>query len=214
MRVYAVVGGIAAGKTTVCRLLAGTGGVVLSADRVGHRALDLRRVRQQLLALFGPGIVGADGAVDRRRLGRLVFGKPAALRALDAVVHPEIARLLATRLAALRRRGVRLVFLDAALFLDFGAALEVDGVLAVVAPRRLRRERLLGRDRLSRSEIEARLGSQPRLAVWTRRADVRIDTDCSRAELAARVQRAWQELRRRHRGPRGRKKRVRGERVR
>jgi len=200
MRIFAVVGGIAAGKSTVSRRLARRGGAWIDADRAGHRALRTPSVRQRLLQRFGADIVGRDGEIDRRRLGARVFGRPARLRALNAIVHPEIARVLRSRLAALERRGVPFVLLDAALFFEFDLGCEVDAVLAVTAPRAVRRARLLRRDALAPAQVEARLRSQPGLNAWIRRADVRLDTGCSRAELAARIEAAWSELRRyRHR---------------
>jgi len=194
MRVYAVVGGIAAGKTTVARALARGRGVRVDADRIGHAVLRLERVRRRLLAQFGPDIFAGEGRVDRRRLGAMVFGKPARLRRLDAIVHPEIARRLRSKLEALQRRGVAVAILDAALFFELDLGQSVDGVLAVTAPRRVRRARLQAQRGLSAVEAEARLRSQPRLATWTRRADVRIDTDCSLPVLRARIERAWREL--------------------
>lgn len=71
MRVYAVVGGMAAGKSTVARRLARRhGGTWIDADRIGHRVLALQRVRRRLLDAFGPDIVGRAGSIDRRRLVR------------------------------------------------------------------------------------------------------------------------------------------------
>jgi dephospho-CoA kinase len=203
MRTYAIVGGIGAGKSTVARALARGRGARLDVDRIGHGVLRLERVKQRLLATFPPDIVGPDGVVDRRRLGRLVFGNATRLRRLEAIVHPEIARRVRARLAAWRRRGVRVAILDAALFFELDLD-PVDGVLVVTAPRSVRRARLQAQRGLSAAEAEARLRSQPRLAAWTRRADVRIDTDCSRLELRARIERAWRELRRRRRRSTGR----------
>ena len=205
MRVYAVVGGIAAGKSTVARRLARRhGGTWIDADRVGHHVLALGRVRQRLLDAFGPDIVGRAGSIDRRRLGARVFGHPARLRRLNAIVHPEIARRVHARLAALQRRGAGLVLLDAALYFEFDLGWPVDGVLAVVAPRRLRRARLLQRPGVTPAAADARLQSQPQLSAWIRRADVRLDNDCALQELDGRIQDAWRELQRRLRPRRGR----------
>ena len=200
MRIYAVVGGIAAGKSTVARRLARRhGGTWLDADRVGHQVLRLRRVQRRLLATFGPDIVAPGGGIDRRRLGAQVFGKPARLRALNGIVHPEIAARIRARLGRLRRRGVPFVLLDAALFYEFDLGLPVDGVLAVVARRAVRRERLQARNGWTAREAEARLRSQPGVEDWTRRAGVRIDSDCTWRELDARLEAAWRELRRQKR---------------
>jgi dephospho-CoA kinase len=196
MRVYAVVGGIASGKSTVCRLLARRGGTVIDVDALGHRALRIPRVVQELSRRFGADIVGADGALDRRALGKRVFGKPARLRDLNLIVHPEIGRLLRRRLAALARRGVAYAVIDAALFLDVDLGVDADAVVAVCAPRAVRRKRLRARDALSGAECEARLSSQPRLGVWTRQADFTIDTRGSRSQVEERVNELWPQLQR------------------
>ena len=197
MRLYAVVGGIGSGKTTVCRMLHRHAGVaVIDADRLGHRALEDPGVKRQLLAHFGTDIVGAGGRIERRRLGARVFGRPRHLRRLNDIVHPRIARAVQQRLRRLRRLGTRAAVLDAALYFDVDLGVEADAVLAVTAPRAVRRRRLQRRDGLSARDIERRLSSQPRLGVWTRRADVRVDTVGSLAELERRVRLAWRDLQR------------------
>lgn len=199
MRVYAVVGGIGSGKSTVCRLLARRGGRVVDVDRLGHRALRDPDVVLRLSARFGADIVGPGGAIDRRALGRLVFGHRKRLRDLNAIVHPAIGRLLRERLRRLSRARVPFVLIDAALFLDVDFGVEVDAVLAVVAPRRLRRQRLHRRDRLPSLELDARLRSQPGIGAWTRQADFRIDNQGSLEELEQRVREVWRQIGRRRR---------------
>jgi dephospho-CoA kinase len=196
VKVYAVVGGIGAGKSTVARRLARRhGGRRLDADRIGHAVLRNSRVRQRLLAAFGPDIVAPGGGIDRARLGARVFGRPARLRTLERIVHPEIAARLRTRLAALERVGARFALVDAALFYEFDLGRDVDGILAVTAPDAVRLARLRQRG-LSARAARARMASQPRVRSWNRRADVRLDTDCSLGELNARIDAAWQDLRR------------------
>ncbi len=199
MRRYAVVGGIGAGKSTVCGMLARRGGCVIDVDRLGHQVLRQAGVRRQLSARFGAGILAADGSVDRRKLGRRVFANPERLAALNAIVHPEIGRLLRRRVRSLAARRVKAVFIDAALFLDVDLGLAVDAVIAVTAPRALRRRRLMQRDGLSAAACEARLGSQPRIGVWTRRSDFRLDTRGSLLELPRRVEDLRRRLERHHR---------------
>jgi dephospho-CoA kinase len=204
MRIYAVVGGIAAGKSTVCRMLARHGGRIVDLDRMGHRVLRSGRVLRQLSERFGADIVGADGEIDRRVLGERVFGRPQQLRALNAIVHPEIGRRLRRRLRDLERDGATFVLIDAALFLDVDLGLDVDAVLAVTAPAAVRRERLQRRDALTAEGADARLSSQPRVGVWTRRADFRIDTRGSLRDLEERVEKVWRQMQRHRR--RGRKR--------
>jgi dephospho-CoA kinase len=197
MRVFAVVGGIAAGKTTVCRLLAERhGAVVVDADRIGHRVLESPSIRRRLVERFGGALLGPTGRIDRRRLGRRVFSDVRHRQWLDALVHPEIGRRIRRRLGDLRRRGTAVAVLDAALYFEVRLGVEVDAVLAVTAPRSVRRRRLAARDDLTPDQIEARLASQPGVASWTRKADVVLDTNGPREALPARVDAAWRELQR------------------
>jgi dephospho-CoA kinase len=197
MRVFVVVGGIAAGKTTVCRLLAERqDAVIVDADRIGHRVLESRAIRQRLVERFGDALVRPDGQIDRRRLGKRVFSDVRHRQWLDALVHPEIGRRIRRRLRDLRRRGTGAAVLDAALYFEVRLGVEVDAVLAVTAPRSVRRRRLAARDDLSMQQIEARLASQPGVASWTRKADVVLDTNIPRDALPARVDAAWRALQR------------------
>src|SRR5512145_1043887 len=104
--IVGLTGGIGAGKSTVAAILAELGARVIDADRIGHEVYrpgseGFRRV----VGAFGPGIVAADGTIDRRALGAIVFGDPAALARLNALVHPLIAEELSRRIAEARAGG-------------------------------------------------------------------------------------------------------------
>lgn len=195
MHVFAVVGGIGAGKSTVCEILGRThGAVIIDADRLGHQVLESASVRRQLIERFGGDIVGKEGRIDRRRLGNYAFSNLQHRQWLDALVHPVIGRRIRRRLRYRREAGIRTVLLDAALYFEAQLAVQVDAVLAVTAPRSVRRKRLAERDDLTAAQIEARLDSQPGVASWSRRADVVINTNGSRRNLPARVEQAWRTL--------------------
>ena len=89
-----VTGGIGSGKSSAVQVLADLGAVVIDADRVGHEVYAPGTIGfGQVVAAFGAGLVGDDGAIDRKRLGPIVFADPAALVRLNAIVHPAVARL-------------------------------------------------------------------------------------------------------------------------
>jgi dephospho-CoA kinase len=197
MRVFAVVGGTAAGKSTVCALWAERyGAQIIDADRLGHQALENRHIRAQIIERFGQRVVGADGRIDRRWLGNRVFSNVQHRHWLDALVHPEIGRRIRRRLRYRRRAGAHTILVDAALFLEARLAVPVDAVRVVTAPRQVRRKRLAARLALSDAEIEARLDSQPGVRSWTRRADVVLDPRGSRQQLEVRAAIAWRALQR------------------
>jgi dephospho-CoA kinase len=100
----------------VAGLFAERGARIFDADAVAHAILRTEAVRAKLVALFGEGILGPDGEIDRPRLADAAFGPPPRTEALNEAVHPEVRRLLEAELA--RAGGVTVV--DAALLLEGG----------------------------------------------------------------------------------------------
>src|ERR1700677_1081569 len=90
MLTIGVMGGIGSGKSTVTAMLAELGAPVIDADKVGHAiyAPD-GPAYPDMIAAFGEGILAGDRTIDRKKLGPIVFGDPAALKRLNAIVHPK-----------------------------------------------------------------------------------------------------------------------------
>jgi dephospho-CoA kinase len=195
MRVIGLTGGIGSGKSTVARVLAELGAVVIDMDSLGHQAIKPGgKAYGQIVQEFGESIVSAGGEIDRTRLGGIVFRNHEALLRLNRIVHPEIDRLLKAELDKYRRRGTKVVVLEAAALLEAGRASQADELWVTVAPEKVVLKRLTERsgysEEAARSRIESQLTDQER----TRRADIIIDTDCSLGELEARVRTEWQKL--------------------
>src|SRR5579875_2276284 len=96
MLTIGLTGGIGSGKSTVAKMLAALGAVVWDADVIGHSVYEPGMpAREELIAAFGPAIVGADDRIDRKALGRIVFADPDALKRLNAIVHPRIFERMA-----------------------------------------------------------------------------------------------------------------------
>src|SRR6185295_19074935 len=90
--IVGIAGGIGSGKSQVAKLLGELGAVVIDADAMAHAELDDPEVRQTLTNWWGPGVVGTDGKIDRKRIGAIVFNDPAQRTRLEALVHPRIAQ--------------------------------------------------------------------------------------------------------------------------
>src|SRR5688572_19081845 len=86
--ILGVVGGIGSGKSFVAAELTRYGGRLIDADALGHEALRDDAIKKQVVARWGKDVLGADGEIQRRPLGRLVFANPAELKALEAMVFP------------------------------------------------------------------------------------------------------------------------------
>jgi dephospho-CoA kinase len=189
-------GGIAAGKSTVARALAQRGAQVIDADRLGHRVYEPgTRAHHAVVAAFGPGVVAADGHIDRVALGARVFAQPASLRRLTDIVWPEIRRLAEAEIAAIRsERSDAVVVLDAAVLLEAGWEDLVDEIWVVVVDRATAVTRALARGALTAAAVEARIDAQLSNEARSKRADVVIDNNGDEAALLARVDAQWRRL--------------------
>jgi dephospho-CoA kinase len=186
--VIGLIGGIGSGKSRVSALLAERGARVLSGDEAGHEALRQPEVRARVVERWGPGVLDAQGEVDRRRLAGRVFGEPAERRALEAMVWPWIGRRLREQVAAARADpGVKFVLLDAAVLLEAGWNDVCDWLVYVHAPRAVRVRRLAGQRGWSAKEVEAREQAQLSLTDKARRADFALDNSGPPEALARQV---------------------------
>jgi dephospho-CoA kinase len=193
-------GGIGSGKSEVSRRLAAHGAVVIDAD-VAARAVVAPGTPglAQVVEAFGADIVGPDGALDRDRLGAIVFRDPASLTTLNAIVHPLVGQWMrAAERAAVDAAGGDLIIVhDVPLLAENRRAGDFDLVIVVDVPPELQLERLVGRRGMSPDQARARMAAQAsrpqRLAV----ADLVIDNSGSLADLDHRVAEVWADLQRR-----------------
>ena len=194
--VVGLTGGIGAGKSTVANLLAELGAEVIDADGIGHQAYRPGSEGfARVVEAFGPGVVGPDGAIDRRALGALVFADPAARARLDALVHPLIAAEVGRRIVAARAEGfARPLVVEAAILLEAGWSPLVDRVWVVSTRRENAIARVMAARRMTRAEVERRLDAQMSDAERRRHADLVLENDGSPAALRAAVEAAWRSL--------------------
>ncbi len=198
----ALTGGIACGKSTAGRMLAEHGVAVCDADEIARELLApgtpyTRRVIER----FGPSIVDAAGAIDRRALGRRVFMDAAERAALEAIVHPETLRRLGAWLDEQRRMGRSAAAIVPLLF-EVGATVGWDAVICVTADMAVVRRRLAERG-LTPDEAERRVAAQWSLAEKARRADYVIENNGTLDELRRAVEQTWQMISKKERGNHG-----------
>jgi dephospho-CoA kinase len=119
--VIGLVGGIGAGKSTVAAELGKLGCAVIDGDAIGHQLLAEPAVRRQLRERWGESIFRPEGAVDRQRLGEIVFADRRELEALQAILHPRIRRRIAEAIdRAQADPAPPAVVIDAAILLEAG----------------------------------------------------------------------------------------------
>jgi len=186
-------GGIGAGKSEVSRLLASYGAVVVDADLIAREVVAPGTPGlAAVVAEFGPEVLLPDGALDRPRLGGIVFADPARLAALNAIVHPLVGRRSAELEAAAGPGDV--VLHDVPLLAENGLAGLYDLVVVVDAADATRLERLVRLRGMAEGEARARMAAQSsredRLAV----ADLVIDNDGPLELLEPQVRALWEQL--------------------
>ena len=191
MVVLGLTGSIGMGKTTVASALRACGGAIWDADAAVHRLLDPGGAGvAPVLARFpdAASTAGPAQGVDRGALGASVFGDPAALAALEAILHPLVRAGERNFLSASRRRGCHLAVLDVPLLFETGGEARCDATLVVSAPAFVQQARVLGRARMTEARFAAILARQMPDGEKRRRADFVIRTGLDRraARLAAR----------------------------
>lgn len=140
----AITGGIGAGKSEALAAFARHGAAVLSSDEIVHRLLrEDDEVRAAVVAELGPGVLDADGQVDRKAVGRAVFGDPARLAWLEALLHPRVIReyLEWRERLANSHDPPRACVTEVPLLYEVGGETRFDVVVAITAPAELRRQR-------------------------------------------------------------------------
>lgn len=186
-------GGIASGKSTVARELASRGARVIDADKLGHRAYEPgSEAHRQVIAAFGPEVRSPEGLIDRPALGAKVFGKPDQLKRLTDIVWPEIRRLAAAEIAAIRAEELSaVVVLEAAVLFEAGWEPLVDEIWVVMVDRDTAVARAVMRGGLSGEQAEARIDAQLTNAERKKRAHVVLDNSGDEAALVRQLDAQW-----------------------
>ncbi|MCZ2856982.1 dephospho-CoA kinase [Blastococcus sp. VKM Ac-2987] len=184
-------GGIGSGKSTVSRLLADRGALVVDADRIARAVLEPGTPGLAAVAAeFGDGVLAADGSLDRAALAAVVFADAGARRRLDALVHPLVRQRSAELIAAAPADAV--VVNDVPLLVETGQAGSYDLVLVVETDVETRVARLIERG-LTEADARARIAAQATDEQRRAVADVVLDNSGTQAELAEQLDRLWTE---------------------
>lgn len=196
MKIIGLTGGIGSGKSTVSKFLAHLGAVVIDADKVGHEVFKPgTKAWQEVVDAFGQGIISADGTIDRRKLGEIVFSNPDARAKLNQVMHPLIYEQVKFRIEEYGKKGVAIIIVEAPLLLEVGWKSLVDEVWVTSASEATVIKRLKEQKGLPEAQSLARVRAQLTDEERIRQADVVIDTDCALDELKERVEALWRKLR-------------------
>lgn len=190
----ALTGGIGTGKSYCLGRFAAHGVPVIDADLLARQAVAPGTPGLAAIAArFGPGVLAADGTLDRPALGRLVFGDTKARAALEAIVHPEVYRHIREWLANLPA-GTRIAIADIPLVFETGHNHDFDEVVVAACDPNEQIRRVIVRDNLTDAEARARLAAQWPIEEKVKRADRVIWTDRGFAETDRQVAETYDSL--------------------
>jgi dephospho-CoA kinase len=193
MLLVGLTGGIGSGKSTVARMLQDRGAVVLDADGFARAAVlagspGLRSV----VGRFGADILTAEGELDRPKLASIVFADPQALADLEAIVHPEVRRMIADGIQE-NLDADRVVVLVNPLLIEMGTHRDCDVVVVVSVSPDTQIARSVARGMVE-EDVRARIAAQLPLEERARTADVLIDNEGSLADLEREIDVLWRQL--------------------
>lgn len=193
MTTVGLTGGIGSGKSEVARLLAGHGAVVVDADVLAREALAPGSAGlDQVVAEFGTEVLDDRGALDRAKLGQIVFADTARLARLNAIVHPYVRRRSA-EISAAASDGAVVVF-DVPLLVENGLQSQYDVVVVVDVSPQTQLRRLVETRGMTEADVRARTAAQADRTERLAAADIVIDNEGDRDALQRQVRDLWARL--------------------
>lgn len=206
MKLWALTGGIASGKSTTAAMFAAHGMQIVNADHTYHALISPiggkpSPLAQKVAAAFDAvAVLLPDGSIDRAALGAHVFADRAARLRLESVTHPAIAAATAAQIAQKQKAGAQHLMYDVPLLFEKGLTQAFLGVVVIWVSAQTQLTRLLARDGLAPRAAQARLATQVCLQTKRRRATWVVDNSGTRDASAQQVENIWQHMQQPH-GP-------------
>lgn len=189
MKWIGLTGGIACGKSSVARLLRSQGLTVVDADEVAHQALSPGESSfEQVVHLFGPGILNQEGTIDRKVLGEIVFADKSKLAMLEGIVHPWVRARVSDLREGLRKKGESLAFYDVPLLFEKRMEDQFNAIVVVACDQNIQLQRLKKRNGFTEAEAQLRLAAQMPLTEKISRASLVVWNNGDLTELAEATQ--------------------------
>lgn len=176
MLIIGLTGQTGAGKSTVSKILEKYGCYHIDADKVAHDILENdKEVQEKLKERFGEDIIDKDGKINRKILAARAFADNESTLALNAITHPAVNNKIQNIIMVQKEYGTKAVIIDAIALFESGEAKLCDYTVAVTAPRDVRLERIIARDKISVSRAKERINAQKDESFFTLNADYIIN---------------------------------------
>ena len=191
--IIGLTGNIATGKSVVSEMLERLGAEAIDADALAHELMEKGTpVWQAVVREFGEGILRSDGSINRKKLGSIVFADEAALRRLEALVHPAV---IARTEKLIESSQNPVVVVEAIKLIEAGMDRTCDALWVVTCNREQQLARLVEQRGLTEEEARQRIEAQPPQEAKLALADVVIDNSGSLDETGRQVKREWDKIR-------------------
>lgn len=194
IKLVGLTGGIGSGKSTVAQMIRERGIPVIDVDAIARQVVEPGLPAHTEIADAWPEVITADGRIDRKRLGAIVFSDASSRARLEAITHPRMRQLVAVQAARLEASRHRLAFLEAALLVESGFYKQLDGLVVVSSSEEAQTLRVMARDTCSREAALARIRAQRPLADKIRVADYVLDNGGDIEATRARLQHILQAI--------------------
>ncbi|GED34569.1 dephospho-CoA kinase [Brevibacillus centrosporus] len=187
--ILGLTGGIATGKSTVTGMLRERGIPVIDADQIAREVVEPGKpAYEAIVRHFGREILLEDGQIDRKKLGEVVFSDETERQKLNAIVHPEVRRVMREEAEAAEAGGAEIVFMDIPLLFESKLQHMVEKIAVVYAPADMQLARMIERDELEEEQAHKRLRAQFPIDQKKSEADFLIDNSASREETVKQVE--------------------------
>ena len=170
-KVIGITGGSGAGKSHISAQLKKAGYLVIDADKVAHSCLEQAKCAEEIRAEFGDGVI-ENGKPNRKRIGEIVFSEPTKLEKLGEITHKYILADIQKRIDEAEGD---IVFVDGAVLIESG--FECDFMIGVIADKKVRKERIINRDKITDEAAKKRILAQQEDSFYRQNCDFIIENN-------------------------------------
>ena len=190
--IIGLTGGIASGKSTISLILKELGAYIIDVDEVGRNVVQKgEKAYNEIVQYFGGQILMANGEINRKALGRIVFSDEEKLKMLNSMTHPQIIAKVKEIIEQNKSNGSEVIVVDAAILIEMGLNSVCDSVWLVTVDKKTQLQRLVERDRFSYNEAQNRINAQFSDEKKSQHSDVIIDNTKSLEELKEYIKQLW-----------------------
>ena len=190
--VIGITGCFGTGKSSVAKMFSELGAHVLNADRIAHEVImPGEDAYRKVVFLFGRIILKKDRTIDRKKLGKIIFGNNRMRRHLQNVVHPAVIKKIKH---SIKKSTEHIAMIDAPLLVEAGMLRTVDKIIVVYAKKNIQLKRCQAKWHLSKEEVLQRIRSQMSLSTKLHLADFIIDNNGTMRSTKSKVRKIWEEI--------------------